>query len=489
MTTRSGPRARLLRAHPALRVALAYLAGGLVAALVVLVGVGFQPSYGRSSAWGGIAYDDLRRAPVARGWTTDLAAVLAPGVPPSCVDLQAFPATPGRVLVSSQSLAVSGGFTLSSCTAVPNSLYAHRVALFDPTTGRVLWTRDLGLSGAPGSIVEDVLPTSDPSRLVVQMVDDDSGRFVTLDAETGRTRSTATVPGVALGSNYQNERLVVVNPNLDEGATESKLWSFDDLETPVWTGTLSQSSPPQFLGDTMVATVDGRSVAVDGRTGVETPFASGRVDVRTSMSEGGVLYGRERSSGIPSTTVKAWDARGRTLWTAPLPVDGVAGVSRTCVLVTTPASPDLVCLDHRTGRERWRQDLGTQPFAGMLPGATSDDVVSARLSTGDPAGAVTRVFDGDTGRQRFVVTGEGAQLAAAGRTVGYSLDTAANAQFGSRSRRMAAVDLASGRILWTLHGPQGAVLDFWAGHLVSVRNGEVTGMHDAGNAHPAPVLE
>jgi outer membrane protein assembly factor BamB len=230
----------------------------------------------------------------------------------------------------------------------------------------------------------------------------------------------------------------------------------------VWSGEGNEAS-------TMIALSD--RLLLGGDATEQILLASGRASywgpaVNTSLGytvHDDVVYAvHTRGSGVTTVARNGFSAvskTGQVLWQSDLALRGTYSLTRSCLAVTNRAGDRLTCLDYSTGKPKWTVDLGSFSSAGSVTGQCSNDVFA--VSYTERSRVVD--LDGATGRQKFVVqVPAGSSMVAAGRTVGYAL---AYGLTGSSSN-LIAIDLSSGRRLWT----DSAQLQFalWGGHLIDI---------------------
>ncbi|BDZ51220.1 hypothetical protein GCM10025867_34610 [Frondihabitans sucicola] len=440
----------------------------LAAGTAVITGLGasLTPVYGNLSPYRESGVVDVRSAPHSTGWTTDLARSILPGVPVRCVSFTSSQSTDSLVLLTgaSQPLGSSTG-----CSTLTSSQVRSTIALFDAATGRVLWTKNLGtlFSADAGTVtLQQSAIVSAAGRVVLQATVGGRYSVATLAIPTGRETGSVVQPPDQVGQSpvIAGTLLLYSGSTSREGSTEWTLVDVRRLGRPLWTAVLPDSDSPWLTRRAAFATIDGRSMRIDGRSGRMTEFGGGSVDLSNTLQDVDGLYTTHVVQA--GTIVTAWDADGRRLWSRSGFGD-LTGVSRDCVVVALPGTTKLTCLDHGDGRSRWTTDVGSLAYATFLPGQTSRDVPVYR-SLGNRTEIV--MIDGDTGKREYVLRLEPqTQVIAVSRTTGY-LRTSSET---GTATQLTAFDVHSGRTLWTRATGADGDTEFWGGHLVSVDAGQV----------------
>jgi outer membrane protein assembly factor BamB len=244
------------------------------------------------------------------------------------------------------------------------AVYDGRVTALDSISGRVLWSRALGLG------VQQQLAAG--AVLVETSIEGES--LTGLDTETGRVVWSWKAPGGMLGSGLltadggivitarARSQLVVI-----EARTGRVRWS-----VPVNPGP-SQINPPAIAPGVVLVASGASLFALDDKTGTRiwrepfppagqlTPVVSGDVVVVTSGVFGPGQAGR--FEGFDLNT-------GRVLWTSPYPADpgptfaapgGFVTFPELSTQTHSPLPGQIDFFDARTGRIRWTYGKPSSP--------------------------------------------------------------------------------------------------------------------------------
>jgi outer membrane protein assembly factor BamB len=495
---------------------LVLVTGALVvaAALVTTLGLVEAPRYSAATPLDGVVGDDLRHEPVPGSWTLTPADVGVPTERSRCLVWQAEPSVGpdrlgGDVLVSASGTDLDdpGPSDASGCRFDGDfggsAQTVSRLARVDPAGGAVRWWTDLGAELDAGSGFVQVWPADEAtdSALVSTLgfgSDGFASAYARLDLATGelsdvttssdgRSRLTDASASFALVSSdpqfsYQDSRVYY---DSEPGTGEFALYRTSDLDTPVWTGEATGRQDQALTPDGLLVLDDGTLTAVDGRTGTARPWGPALPTANTVAVDGDlVVVGLDpaipTSTGDTDGTVVALSLDGRELWRHGFRQDRGVQTTGDCVVFST--TPGVVCVDRRTGAERWttpprdrRHGLArvtTDPAGGrgsllfaqtFEPGGAG--AVSGDLTSDEAAERTVRLLDATTGDERARATvPTDSRIALAGRTTGY----ATTAPSGGRTSIVTAFDLADGHRLWQLDSDD-AQLGFWGGTLVANR--------------------
>jgi len=500
------------RAAPPRRLSVTAAALVVAAALVTTIGVVEAPRYSSAAPQDGVVGDDLRHEPVAASWTLTPADLGVPRDRASCLVWQAETSVrpdllDGDVLVSasgdgtalSTGCSFDGGFGGTTQTV-------SRLARIDPDDGTVRWWVDLGAELDAGSGFVQTWPAegSGGTALVSTLgfgSDGFASAYARLDLDTGElTEASTSLNGRArLTDASASWALVSSDPEFayqdsavyydsEPGVGQFSLYSVDDLETPVWTGDTTGRQDEALTPDGLLVLDDGAITAVDGRTGDTRRWGPDLPTATTVTVDGDlVVVGLDpaipTSTGDTDGTVVALSLDGRELWRHGYRQDRSVQATDDCLVFST--TPGVVCVDRRTGAERWTTpprdprhglarvttdpagDRGSLVFAQTFePGGAG--AASGRLAPGDASDVTERTVrlldpaSGDEVARASVPTES--QIALVGRTTGY----AAAAPSGGRTSTVTAFDLSDGHRLWQLDADRDQ-LGFWGGALVANR--------------------
>jgi len=431
-------------------------------ALISLVGTAATPTYASLSPWRSDAVADLRGAPTADGWSTDLAARLLPLVAPGCAAFHASSAVDHVVLLWATT-------TGHGCTPATADTVTSTVALFDTATGDVLWTHRLSTDAFRdiGTVAVSSASVVRASRTVLVEASA-AGRFrvVSLDLATGSLKGFHD-----LGTTDQGVQSTVTASFALLGATGATAgttrWQLVDparVGRPVWFATLDDTARPLLVGDAVFVALGGRSVRVDGRTGRITTLGQGTVDLQSAVVEGNDLYTTQASDA--GDVITAWNGEGRMLWVRSGTGD-IVGVTRTCVVTSFVGTATSSCLSRATGHVLWGAGTGTSSVSLGLPGQTSDSVFVVSVAA--------------SGRQLLVLDGATGAVEAAASIPVLTFPVLASHSTGYLVRRdaadadesISAFDVRTGRVLWTEGASRGRSVELWGGRLVSVSSAGV----------------
>ena len=169
-------------------------ATAVVAALVAVGGVASGPVYA-PVARASLEVDDLRTAPTATAWSTDLRSVLAPGAQADCVGLDGSTRLgDDDVLVTTSS---QGYVPDSGCEGAPG-----RLARLDARTGEVLWTTDVAEAVGVDAIGLQVSVDTTTGDALVAVQSIVGSGLARLDTTTGEVQEVLRGP-VADGTTGQ----------------------------------------------------------------------------------------------------------------------------------------------------------------------------------------------------------------------------------------------------------------------------------------------
>ncbi|BDZ51100.1 hypothetical protein GCM10025867_33410 [Frondihabitans sucicola] len=462
LLSRSRPVGAARRRSPALRIALAYLAGAAVTGLVVGAGAVVQPVYGSEPAFGGTAFAEVRSTPTAAGWSLPLASEFAPGVPPACVTFRAGAVDEHHELLTADLPSPSSTGQNAECE-VSSPETRGRLVMVDPATGRVQWRRslehDLGTT-----VFSLVWHASASAGVVVVGVDGSKGdELLALDVRTGRTVSEVTVddPDAVINFAVSGHLVVSAVPGTGGTVTTYTLRRTTDLDTDLWTRSISSVLLPQLLPDRFVVPLPEGTVSIDGSTGDQTPWGSDLRNLEGVRVTGDRVVAQTIPRGVGlAASVVMLDARGRTLWSRPSPAISGLSVARRCVVVSTDVVR-VTCLDPASGAERWSSEIPGS-VVGTPDGATTGDVESIGPVRARDRSLTLSELDGDTGHVRFQTSiPRGSDVVGQAAATGYALGTRSS----DGASVLTAFDLDSGRTLWTLGRSE---LGVWGGHLVEI---------------------
>lgn len=444
--------------------AFAVLALGTAA--IAGLGAGMLPRYGDLTPFRASGVVDVRSAPHPVGWSTDLARSILPGIPVRCVSFTGSDSSTSLVLLIGGSQPLGSA---NACSSLTMNQVESTVALFDASTGRVLWTKDLrDVFGTGDDAVASATGTIVPSagRVVVQSTVGDRYSIATLSTATGQSTGRVVRTPALSGQAMQVEGMLMLSSGSTsrEGSTSWTLTDVRRVDEPLWTAILPDTTAPLLTKRAAFALIDGRSVRIDGKTGDVTDFGEGGVDLSNPLQDAdGLVTTHVLDSG---TIVSAYGASGQELWSRSGTGD-LSGISRDCVVVSLPGTTKITCLDRSDGRSRWTTDIGSQAYAYWFSGQTTDDVPVYRSSRNRTE---VVVFDGSTGRQKYVLRLEPlSYVVAVSRTTGYVRSTS---QSGTGTG-IAAFDVESGRTLWARTAADDGETEFWGGHLVAVSASQV----------------
>ena len=462
-------RRRRTTASSSSRLRSAYLALALATTAVLVVGVAVVPRYGDGPASGTPVADELRRLPTDAAWSLDLAGLLAPDVPPSCVHVWPSAAVDGLVAVgTSVDLETDDAASSPGCRRAAVSGNTSRVALVEAGTGRVRWVHDLAEdvpdADALAIPATQVVPAAD--RVLVQVQTSGGAAQVALDLDGGDSlevaRGRRDLPAVSVAAVGRLQLRAV--GGTDDASRRFSLVDAGDLTEPVWQGRADVGTTPLLLESGVVLEADGRSSFVDGRTGAARPLERGRGRGTTLETAAvgpagdGSLYVVERA-GRSRPTVSAVDPLGDRRWTTPVEA-GALDVTDRCVLALSSDASSVTCLDRGDGRVLWSRDLGGPARVVPVPGQSRDDVWVVVQRDDGPELAALDVSDGS--RRVALPLGPSDEVVAASRTVVY-VETDDS---GTSPDAVSAYDASSGRRLWT--STSTGRVAFWGGALVVV---------------------
>ncbi|NIJ04080.1 PQQ-binding-like beta-propeller repeat protein [Frigoribacterium faeni] len=448
------------------RLRAAYGVLAAATALVVVAGFAVLPGYGASPAEGP-RVDELRRSPSEAAWTLDLAAALAPDVPPRCVHVWPSAASDGLVAVgTSVDLEVDDAGSAPDCRRAAVAGRTSRIALVEAATGRVRWVHDLAadVPDADALAIPATQVVPDAHRVLVQVQTTGGAAQVALDLADGSSEEVARgrrdLPAVSVAAVGRLQLRAVGGS--DDASRRFSLVDAADLTEPVWQGRADVGTTPQLLRTGVVVTAGGGSSFVDGRTGTARPLDLGRgTTVQTAAagpSGDASLYVVERPrSGPPAVSALGGDGEHR--WTTPAEAAALVVTDR-CVLAVAPDASSTTCLDPRDGLPRWSRDLGGPSRVAAVPGQSPDDVWVVVQRADGPE--LTALDAADGTRRLAVPLGSSDEVVAASRTAVY-VETDDS---GTLPHAVTAYDASSGRRLWTT-ASTGSV-SFWAGSLVVV---------------------
>jgi outer membrane protein assembly factor BamB len=447
------------------RILVSYLALVAAIGLVVAVGGALQPTYGALAPWQGVRVDDVRGAPAGEPWTVDLAASVAPGIPPECLRFAEVDVGPDLAAVRADGAWAYGASSDSRCSVVPAG-FGSRVVVVDTATGDVRWVHDVGDDlGSGESVAVTWMSSLDrDARLLVRAGTSTQQVVETLSLATGRVEGTTGPLAWSQDDRFTaSGRVVAIGSlSLDDLAYRYEMRDADDLSHVVWQGPGNETATLIALDDRLL--LGGRgTVQVPLATGVATPWGGPlSTTAGYTVHDDTVFASNVRGHGVTTTGshgFAAIDRTGAVLWRSDLELRGDSSVTRSCLLAADDSGDEVSCLDYRTGHVRWTTRLGAFSFAGSAPGQRSDDVYA--VTNADHAALVA--LDGRTGRVRFQETvPPGSSVVAAGRTVAYVL---AFGFTGARSTVL-AVDTSSGHRLWERSSQ--VQLALWAGHVIDV---------------------
>lgn len=452
------------------RPRLAVLAGFAALALATVAITGFgatlTPEYGSLAPYRQSAAVDLRQPPHARGWTTDLARSILPGVPVRCVSFASSPSSGRYVLLTGAGQPLGSSTGCSSLTAAQ---VESTLALVDGKTGRVPWTVDLRQvfpSSRDDLTVQQLSFVPEAARVLVLASVGGGFRLATLSLATGRVTASVDLERDAVGQAPETAGTLVLYSS-SSSREGSAVWTLVDarrLDDPLWTAVLPDAVTPWLTRSAVFTTLDGRSVRIDGETGRITDFGGGDVSLTTAAADDDGLYTtRVLTSGEILT---AWSASGRRLWSRS-GIGDISGISRDCVVASLPGTTKLTCLDRSDGRTRWTTDVGSLAYAYYLPGQTTDDVPVYRSSRNQ---IEVLMLDGATGRHEYALRLPAqSQIVAVSRTTGY-LRTSSET---GTATGITAFDMRTGRTLWARTAEADGDTELWGGQLVSVGKDQV----------------
>lgn len=447
------------------RILLSYAGLASVIVLVTFVGAALQPSYGSLTPWQGIRVDDVRSAPATSPWAVDLASTLAPGAPPECLRFTAVDVGQDLAAVRADSAWTYGFSEDSVCSVVPEG-FRSRVALLDTASGDVRWVHDVAsdLTTSDGVSITWLSTVDRASRLLVRAGTSSQSIIESLSLGSGQVLETTGTTRWTQEDRFTASGDVVATGSLsaDDLSYVYELRNVDDLSRVVWRGTGNETATMIALDDRLLLG-DSGTLSIPLATGVPTRWG-GPVDTSLgyAVHDDVVFAARTSGSGVTVRArggFSAVDRTGHVLWTSSLNLRGSYSLTRSCLAVTNRVGDRLTCLDYRTGKALWSDDVGAFSYAGSALGQRSDDIYT--VSTTERSRVVA--IDGATGRQRWAAdVPSGAYVVAAGHTVAYAL---AYGISGSRSS-VIALDLSSGKRLWS-HASQ-LQLSLWGGHLIDV---------------------
>ncbi|GAA4664907.1 outer membrane protein assembly factor BamB family protein [Frondihabitans cladoniiphilus] len=453
------------------RILVSYLALAAVIALVVGVGVVLQPTYGSLTPYGGTRVDDVRSGPRTSRWAADLAGTLAPGAPAECVRFTAVDLGRDLAVVRADTGYNFAAATDPACTSAPTA-FRSRIALFNTAVGVFRWTHDVSgdvppASGQPRSrsaTVDSLSVVDGGTRILVHAVASDRSVAETLSADTGDiVQTTGGLPWNDQDRFEASGKVVAMGHlSTDYLSYEYDLRDVDDLGRVVWSGTGNPSATMIALSDRLLLG-DEKTEQVLVSTGAVSAWGpSVDTTLGYAVNDDIVYAAKVTGSGVttkPGRGFVAVDKTGKELWSSSMTLRGSYSMTRSCLAVTDYSDDHLTCLDYRTGKALWTDQVGAFTSAGSASGQRSDDVYAVSATD---SSAVTAI-DGRTGAIRFrTPVPAGASVSAAGQTVGYAL---AYGISGSRSS-VIAFDLSSGKRLWT-HAAQQQV-QVWGGHLIDI---------------------
>jgi hypothetical protein len=466
------PRRRRRRLSPSQRVLAGFVALALAIGLVTLAGASVTPGYGDLRPFQASDVADLRNLPTATGWSTDLARDALPGVPPECASFSASSSSGRDVILTAQSPPLGSS---TNCSSATKQQVDATVALLDVDDGRILWTRNLATSFPAEVTPVDIAETfvvGSAKEALIQFVVDGKYTLASLSLATGQVVSSTSIGSDDIGVSPVIEGSLVLygESTSREGATSWTLVNVRRLGRPVWSEKVDDAAPPVLTAHAVFATVDGRSIRADGRTGRVTAFGSGHVDLTSVLAEAGDLYTVDNVGG--GVVLTAWNDSGTRLWSRS-GVGTLSGVSRSCVIASLPGTTTATCLDRATGQARWRAALGPGALAYGMIGQTNDDV--AVYSDGSHQTRIT-VLDGTTGRRRYRLTPpQSTYIAVVSRTTGYLV----GASQSGTPVDIEAFDTTSGRVLWNRVSKRPGDTELWGGRIVTVTpDGRATELTD-----------
>lgn len=467
-TSAQAPARRRRTSRPGLstgrRILASYLALAVAIGLVVAVGGALQPTYGSLSPWQGVRVDDVRGAPSSQPWAVDLAASVAPGIPPECLRFAEVDVGPDLAAVRADG-AWAYGMSDSACSVVPAG-FGSRVVVMDTRTGAVRWVHDVGddLDAGQAVAVTWMSSLDDDSRLLVRAGTSTQQIIETMSLATGQVEgSTGPLPWSQDDRFTASGRVVATGSlSLDDLDYRYQLRDADDLSQVAWEGRGNETATLIALDDRLL---------LGGRGTIQVPLATGVASswggplstaAGYAVHDDTVFASNVRGQGVTTTAARGFAAVGRNgevLWRSDLSLRGDDSITRSCLVATNDSGDTASCLDYRTGHVRWTRHLGAFSFAGGAPGQRSDDVYA--VTNTDHAALVA--LDGRTGRVRFQTTvPPGSSVVAAGHTVAYVL---AFGFTGARSTVL-AIDTSSGRRLWERSSP--VQLAVWGGHVIDI---------------------
>lgn len=213
------------------------------------------------------------------------------------------------------------------------------VKALDPDNGEEKWQRDFAVFKDEGylSAISQVWKSGESARLAGMSVDDDklfigseNGLVMALDATSGETLWSATIPGEVLAAPGLGEGVLVVNT----GA--GSLFGFDvDTGEQLWVQE----------GDTPPLTLRGISAPVYASGGALVGTATGKLQVNI-ISSGAIAW--ETAIGKPSGATEL--ERIVDVDTTPLIYGGTA--------YTISYNGTLAAVEMRTGRIIWKREYG-----------------------------------------------------------------------------------------------------------------------------------
>jgi outer membrane protein assembly factor BamB len=147
-------------------------------------------------------------------------------------------------------------------------------------------------------------------------------------------------------------------------------------------------------------------------------------------------------SGLAGLDVRS----GAVLWSEqgePALADGPEVV----LAAASPTSHVMVALDRRTGKERWRTDVGSE-IDLSVGNAVSADTTAVLVTTREANGPERTVaYDAHTGTKRWTASfGPGSDVPAVGIIDG----VATGEDDGAPSANVRALDVATGRLMWSV---------------------------------------
>ncbi|WP_162269018.1 PQQ-binding-like beta-propeller repeat protein [Frondihabitans sp. PAMC 28766] len=450
------------RGAPGRRVAVAYAILAAAIAVIAVIGTALQPSYGSLPPEGGVSVLDLRSAPTPTGWSLDLGAVFAPGVPGSCLSFQSGALSPTLELVSA-TVPITSSTQENALCSPGTSEVEGRLAAIDPRTGHPQWLRSLGgdLNTTVSSLVWH---RSAASGDIVVGVNGSRGAFlVDLDGRTGRLIDSAQVDSPDAAINFAVEGNLVLSAEPDAGGALEvyELRDARHLSKKIWSKQLTSSAQPQLLPDRLIVPLSPGTVSVDGRTGRETPWASDLTGIEGARVVDGGILGVTIPQGVGlGSFVELLDADGKSVWQVPALAVSSLESSRSCITMTSVTSK-LTCIAPKTGDERWSVDF-TGLTDGTPEGSTTDDIATiGPVKTGDTTLRIV-TLDGATGATRATaVIPRGSDVVAESIATGFALD--ASTARGRSS--LTAFDLSSGRTLWSISA---GTIQHWGARFVEI---------------------